>query len=258
MRRAFIIGSFAFFAAAFGQVRPADDSSGTVSILTTPAGADVYVDSMFLGKSPVRSIPVKQGRHMVRAYYPSVFSWKSLSVVDSIDVAQGRSLKKHVLMGTVLRVQADPPGSTVTLGGALAGTAPLYLQSPEILHEDILISKLGYDTLVIPFGELSRSFIHVRLHPRPGSLRDLSAGGIVSSTPTTDHWLTYASGATMIASGVVSAYLKDRANRAFDSYMITKDAGGLSATRRLDTGAAAALAVSQISFAILAYILLSE
>ncbi len=257
MKLIFTIGLFAFSSGALGQARSADDSLKAISIVTTPAGADVYVDSTFVGKSPLRNIPVAKGRHILKAYYPSVFSWNPLVAVDSVEVFQGVNPEKQVVMGTLLRVQTDPPGGTVLLGGAIAGTTPLYLQSPELLRDYLQISKLGYDTLVVPMSDENSGYIKARLRPRAGFPHG-AAPGLTQGPPTPDHWLTYASGATMIGSGVLSAYLKDRANKEFDRYMSTKDPGSLSATRRLDKGAAVALAVSQISFAILAYILISE
>lgn len=257
MRMMFFISLLALCSVAVAQVRPADDSLASVSIVTTPAGADVYVDSIFVGKSPLRNISITKGRHFIRAFYPSVFSWNPLIVVDSLEAMQGSSTEKQIVLGTHLRVQTDPAGSTVTIGGTIAGTTPLYLLSPELIRENLFISMPGYDTLVVPIGDQSAGTVVAKLSPRAGSLRG-TAPGVATGSPTSDHWLTYASGGAMIGSGVLSAYLKDRANREFDRYLNTNDPGTLSLTRRLDKGAAAALAVSQISFAVLVYILLSE
>ena len=257
MRMMFFIGLFAMCSVAEAQVASADDSLASVSIVTTPVGADVYVDSVFVGKSPLQNISILKGRHTIKAFYPSVFSWNPLIVVDSLEVVQGANPEKQMALGTHLRVQTDPSGSTVTIGGTIAGTTPLYLQSPELIRENLFITKLGYDTLEVPIVDQNAGFLFARLNPKSGFPRGTNPG-VVPGAPTSDQWLTYASGATMIGSGVLSAYLKDRANREFDRYMNTKDPGSLSLTRRLDKGAAAALVVSQISFAVLAYILLSE
>ena len=257
MRRMSFIVLFAMCSVAVAQIRPANDLLPSVTIVTTPAGADIYVDSVYVGKSPLRNFSVVQGSHFIKAFYPSVFSWNPLIVVDSLEVVPGANSEKQIILGTQLRVQTDPAGSTVTIGGTIAGTTPLYLQLPGLVRENLFISKLGYDTLVVPIGDQHAGSVVAKLNPRAGFPRG-TISGVAGGVPNSDQWLTYASGATMIGSGVLSAYLKDRANREFDRYMSTKDPGSLSATRRLDKGAAAALAVSQISFAILAYILLSE
>lgn len=62
----------------------------------------------------------------------------------------------------------------------------------------------------------------------------------------------------MIVSGVLSAYLKDQANREFDRYLQSRDPAQLTSTRRLDRASAITLAISQVSFAVLTYLLLSE
>ena len=256
MKKTIIVGLFVYGSLAMGQVPPAGDSLASLSIVTTLPGADVYIDSMFVGKSPLRNVSVSKGRHLLRAYYPSVFSWNPRIVVDSVEVWEGANPEKQIVMGTSLRVHTDPPGSTVTIGDEVAGTTPLYLQFPQVLQENLLITKPGYDTLVVPIGGQTEGYVHAALNPKAGFPR--GANGIATRTPGADHWLTYASGATMIGSGVLAAYLKDRANKEFERYMVSRDPGNLSVTRRLDKGSAAALAVSQISFAILAYILLAE
>jgi hypothetical protein len=219
-------------------------------------GADVYVDSVYVGKSPLRNVSVPKGRRLLRVFYPSVFSWNPRIVVDSVEVLEGANPVKQIAIGTVLRVHTDPAGSTVTIGGGVAGTTPLYLQFPEVLQESLHISKHGYDTLVVPIDGQNAGYVRAVLTARPGFAD--GSNSIAARAATADQWLTYASGATMIGSGVLAAYLKDRANKEFEHYMVSRDPGSLSATRRLDKGSAAALTVSQISFAILAYILLAE
>ncbi|MCX6144801.1 MAG: hypothetical protein NTZ35_16470 [Ignavibacteriales bacterium] len=74
----------------------------------------------------------------------------------------------------------------------------------------------------------------------------------------TDHWPTYVSGLTMILSGVTSAYFKDQANKEFGRYLLSKNPASLSTTNKLDREAAISLVISQMSFVVLSYLLLSE
>lgn len=245
-------------AVAMGRSQPASDSLGTLTITTNPSGADIYIDSLFVGKSPLRNLQLTAGRHAVRAFYPSVFSWDPLVVMDSLTVVSGLNSEKRITLGTLLRVQTSPSGSTAAIGGAIVGTTPLTLRSTEISRQTLALVKTGYDTLTVAMDAAEGDLLRVRLTPRSISSGGAMAAKRQSAHLTADHWLTYTSTATMIGSGVLSAYLKDRANREFDRYLSTKDPGSLSTTRRLDKGAAAALVVSQISFAVLAAILLSE
>ncbi len=70
--------------------------------------------------------------------------------------------------------------------------------------------------------------------------------------------LGYAAGATMIISGVLSAYLKTKSDKDFDSYVVSHDPALLSSTQRLDKLAGASLFVTELSLGALMYLLLSE
>lgn len=243
-----------------GQTRPAGDSLATVSIVTEPSGADVYIDSTFVGKSPLESIPVSSGSHSIKAFYPSVLAWNAVVRRDSLEVLGGEKLQKKLTMGNVLTVQSDPSGGIVTYRRSVLGSTPLYLHFSSPAAGSLLIRKPGFDSLRVPLGEVNGGLIRVQLQAMSGSNGGIHAGDVFQGDGrlASDHLLAYVSGATMLVSGITSAYLKDRANHKFDLYQQTYNPADLSSTRRFDHGAAATLIVSEISFAILAYLLLSE
>jgi hypothetical protein len=136
---------------------------------------------------------------------------------------------------------------------------PLYVRGASSIAGNLIIQKSGYDSLTVPSNEIKQGFLRLQLRPAggPGATRssgDLRGPDLVA----TDHWPTYVSGLTMIVSGVTSAYLKDQANKEFDRYLVSKNPASLSTTNRLDRGAAISLVISQISFVVLSYLLLSE
>lgn len=71
-------------------------------------------------------------------------------------------------------------------------------------------------------------------------------------------WIGYGAGAAMIVSGITAAYLKDQANKNFDTYIQTRDPGALAATQRLDRQAGVALTITEVSLGVLLYLFLSE
>lgn len=71
-------------------------------------------------------------------------------------------------------------------------------------------------------------------------------------------WSEYAAGATMILSGTLSAYLKTNSDNYFDSYVANRDPNLLSKVRRLDQWAGVSLIISELSFGVLTYLLLSD
>jgi hypothetical protein len=243
----------------FSQTSVRSDSLGTVAVVTDPPGADLFIDSMYVGKSPLLSAAIERGSHRIRAFYPSMFSWNATVTEDTIAIVAAGNLRKHMVLGRTLNVQTEPPGSTVLLNGTFLGTTPLYFCNVSSQTGNLTIQKTGYDSLFISSGEIKEGYIRLHLRPIeiPGAA--LSAGDLRGpDLLATDHWPTYVSGLAMIVSGVTSAYLKDQANKEFDRYLVSKNPASLSTTNRLDRGAAISLAISQISFVVLSYLLLSE
>jgi hypothetical protein len=244
----------------FGQVHSSADSTGLATITTEPAGADVYVDSILVGKSPLKGLVVSRGAHLVKAYYPSVFAWNAVMKQDSLTVSGSDEQKMNLVLGTAVRILSDPPGGIVQYEGTDLGTTPLFVRLTSQITGDLVVQKEGYDSLLLSPSELQQSLLRVRLTPKHESglqERPSDVVGVNGRIPK-DYVMAYASGATMIASGVASAYIKDRANKHFDLYLQTNNPADLTSARRLDRGAAATLILSQISFAVLAYFLLAE
>jgi hypothetical protein len=212
-----------------------------------------------VGKAPTKEVRIAAGLHIVRAFYPSVFAWNAVVTQESLSVVNGGIAEKRMNVGEVVRVQSDPSDGIVRHEGRTLGSTPLYARLPSPLAGDLMIERDGFDSLRVPLAEIKNGLIRVRLRSRSGVEGSVPGDGLVmNENLATDHWLTYASGTTMIFSGVVSAYLKDRANRHFDAYSLTNNPADLSRTRTLDRQAATALIISEISFAVLAYLLLSD
>jgi hypothetical protein len=218
----------------YGQVSSSADSTGLVTITTDPAGADVYVDSILVGKSPLKRLIVSGGAHLVKAYYPSVFAWNAVMKQDSLTVSGSDEQKMNLVLGTAVRILSDPPGGIVQYEGIDLGATPLFVRLTSQITGDLVVLKDGYDSLLLSPSKLEQSLLRVRLTAKQES------------------------GLQVRPSGVASAYIKDRANRHFDLYLQTNNPADLTSARRLDRGAAATLIISQISFAVLAYFLLAE
>jgi len=61
-------------AKALAENAPATDEAGTVSLSTTPDGADVYVDGQFNGNSPA-TLKLKPGKHTIRVSMTGYSDW---------------------------------------------------------------------------------------------------------------------------------------------------------------------------------------
>jgi hypothetical protein len=192
MKTLLIIASTLLFSGLSGQTKPSSDSTGTASLVTEPAGADVYVDSMFVGKSPLKGLTLTRGLHRIRAFYPSVFAWNAIVLQDSLEVSGAGQPEKRLTFGAVLRVLSDPPNGTVRYGGSELGPTPLYTRLPSMNASDLVIQKEGYDSLRVPAGEIKGGLLKVQLSPLSGSgisSRPSDVLGVNGSIPR-DHMMT--------------------------------------------------------------------
>ncbi len=231
----------------------------SLTLETNPSGADVFIDSSYIGKTPLVDHRLAPGVHVLRLFYPSALTWHAIAKSETLHVAAGSRIVRHVELGTFARIVSDPAGGKVFFDGLELGRTPLVLRNLHPLKGEVVIEKEGYVPQRIDLGFSPVPFI-VKLQAESETLTS-TQGEILPADHmlgASDHWLTYASASSMIVSGVVSAYLKNKANSDFDRYLLTKDPAYLASTRRLDTWAAASLVVTQISFAVLTYILLSE
>jgi hypothetical protein len=259
MTKSLIIASALVCSSLFSQTAPRSDSLATVTLLTDPPGADLYIDSTYVGKSPLQQMSIQRGSHRIKAFYPSVFSWNASVKEEALEVPDTGNCEKRLVLERTLTIQTEPPEGDVLYNGKALGVTPLYVRGTSILGGNLVVQKSGYDSLTIPSNEIKEGFLRLQLRPAggPGATRpegDLRGPDLVA----TDHWPTYVSGLTMIFSGVTSAYFKDQANREFDRYLLSKDPASLSRTNKLDREAAISLVISQISFVVLSYFLLRE
>jgi hypothetical protein len=258
MTKSLIIASVLLCSSLFGQTPSRPDSVGTLTVLTDPPGADIFIDSSYVGKSPLQNISVQRGSHRIRAYSPSVLSWNALVTEEAVEVVGVLTIEKRLLLGKTLTIQTEPPNGNVLYGGKNLGVTPLYFSVEPFSSGHLTIQKSGFDSVVVPFNDIKEGFLRLQLRPSVGSNAGSSGDLRGMDLVATDHWPTYVSGLSMIVTGVTSAYLKDQANREFSRYLVSKDPAGLAATNKLDRGAAISLVISQISFVVLSYFLLTE
>ena len=228
---------------------------GRLSVYSEPTGAEMYLDSSYVGRTPVAESEVLEGMHRIRLFTPSARDWNAIPRFETVRVAEGEQVRKTVELGTSLTVHSIPYGAEVFLNGENLGTTPLYYRTPRTVKAEIILRKQGFEPKTI---DASMPAGVVTLTPTD----DMNGGAEVEFEAAPDsefrRWGTYSSAAVMVISGVVAAYYKDRANNRFDSYLSTNDPGALASTERNDRRSAMALVFTQISFGVLSYLLLSE
>jgi hypothetical protein len=168
----------------------------SLSIATNRPGARVYLDSLFIGVTPITGIPIKPGEHALRVLDPRLTSWGNTNITKDF------------------RVQAGE-GKVLNFG---------------LTEEPTKLPAKMTDGII--------------------SLKKVDIG--TSNTP-----LYVVAGSGLLA-GISAAYLKEKADRIFGDYQISGDPSLWERTSTYDKLSRVSMIIFELSFAALAYLLLSE
>ncbi|MBI4417277.1 MAG: PEGA domain-containing protein [Ignavibacteriales bacterium] len=230
--------------------------AGRLTVLSEPPGAEVYLDSVHIGATPVRSVEVREGSHDIRVAFPSLLQWNAHLRTDSVHIREGEEISVEFEFGSVFNVHTMPSGATVYYQDRILGTTPLYHRSSESLRSALRIRKEGYEDLLVE-PAASGKIWRLKSPDHSGLPEaDLMVESSVERGGT--RLATYIAAGSMVVSGVAAAYFKQQADYRFNLYASTRSDRHLNATRRYDSYSGVALVFTEVSFAVLAYLLLSE
>jgi len=175
----------------------------------------------------------------------------------------------------ILSIHSEPEGAEIYQGSRLIGVTPIdsliVMQGIHIYRsfypsarfwnpvsslDTVLVLSSQKNMCLVRFGVLANNGIFKRQVITPE--HEPAASYSPSVADNDRSWIGYASGATMIVTGAASAYLKTNSDNYFNTYISNRDPNLLSKVRRLDRWAGISLFISEISFGVLTYILLSE
>jgi hypothetical protein len=121
-----VLAAVGFAAAKVGwSTSTSTPEPGVLTVESTPAGIDVYVDGTLKGKTPL-TIPVASGEHRVK-----LARGKATHTVP-VTIEEGKEHVERVAWSKVrqaggLSVTSQPPGAKVYVNGTLQGETPLEL-----------------------------------------------------------------------------------------------------------------------------------
>jgi hypothetical protein len=140
-----------------------------MNVSTAPAGGYVTIDGRYVGTTPMTTIEVTAGRHVL-----SVRKEGFVTLMDTVVTVQGDTLVRHVTLDPAceLLVESDPPGAAVHINNRFRGATPLRLPEMREGRYSVVLTAQKHirwsDSVTIVLG--TPASIHGRLQPMTGSI----------------------------------------------------------------------------------------
>jgi hypothetical protein len=136
-----VLAVVGFAAFKFGFSSEVTVEPGMLTVESTPAGSQVFVDEELKGKTPL-TIPVAAGKHELK------LTRRGLTYEKSIVIEEGKTRVERYAWSRArqpgrggLRVSSEPPGAKVYVDGKLQGETPLDLPNTPVGSHTVTIES---------------------------------------------------------------------------------------------------------------------
>ncbi|ASJ03497.1 hypothetical protein A3L09_09605 [Thermococcus profundus] len=171
--------------------------TATVKVLSTPIGAEVYLDGESIGKTP-GNFTIPSGSHTITLHLDGY-----LNYTTAVTVSPGETKVVNATLIPIpakLSINSTPSGASVYINGSYKGETPLTLNlTPGVYN--VTISKQGYDnyttTITLNPGEnrrikakLTHLTGYITVYTTPGNATVYIDGKEVGKTPLIKYNIT--------------------------------------------------------------------
>ena len=226
-----------------------------ISVVSSPERVRIYIDSLFSGFAPRESIKVTAGRHILRFVHPDNSDWSLRTVTKPVSVNPYEHITVQVKFPGSCHITTNPFGADLNVGDSLYGRTPFILP---VAGESIIISlsKERYN----PIAEtVDRNLPRIHFDLQRSGLAEKDAeSAYLQSVARGPEIPLYISAGTTVLAGAAAAYFKIKADNRYSEYQKRGDPGALDRVRRLDRAAGVSLIISEMSFFLLSYLLISR
>jgi hypothetical protein len=151
---------------------PPPPTTGTVNVTSDPSGADVKLDGVLKGTTPLAITGVSPGTHTLR-----VEKTGYLPFTAPVDVTGGATTSVHAVLDPVppvvvngtIEVTSSPTGAGVSLDGMYRGTTPLVIPDVSNGIHTLRLEESGYipweEPVIVTAGETT--YVHATLTTVP-------------------------------------------------------------------------------------------
>lgn len=248
-----------FFFSSLNLLNAQQDSSiYSLSVTSFPDNYDVYVDSVFIGKTPVTNCKLKPSIYILKIMnWGELRSWENESKIVTLN------LKGDTIINVSFRneyfINTIPSNASVIKNDSTLGFTPLRLFTKEKLTGSLILRKDGYleKTINIENFDFGKS-ISETLTPSSIAKNDVWKDKNTNFNTKRNFPLIIGLGA-LIAGGTFGTFnFKSKANDAYDRYINTYNQVDYDESKTNDTYSTIFLIATEITLGFLVYYLFGD
>ncbi len=197
------------------------NEKGTLTVASEPEQCWVRIDSVLVGKTPLRNLELPVGEHIVIVYPPQNGLWNIEEKTYNISISNDSPTDLNAVFRNPVFINTMPYGATLFSDTTNFGNTPLYLSFEENRGKSFRLIKNGYKPyefrLTSPasiLAELEQDANYRKETPKPQLL------GLIRRSHLKSKFTLLAAS---VASSWASFILKNKANKNFDKYEASSD-----------------------------------
>ena len=248
-----------FLLSLFYDTSQAQDSTNTVtlSVLCNLDDANIFLDSISLGKPPVGNFKTERGKYTLIITNPDASNkWAVENFKKEIEIVSDTTIS--INFAEFYYINSDPFNAEVFNNGALLGLTPLRLTLESPLSGELLFKKDQYvdETYRLSPLDTSRSIFVKLKENRYGQTNPIVFKNKETNFKTGRNFLAIGSlGVGTLISAVSAIYFKNQANNSYDVYKQTFNHSDLDDSNRYDVYSIVSLIIMQGAIGGLIYFL---
>jgi len=140
---------------------------GSLSVISEPSGAGVYLDGIAIGNTPLIVPKVTPGGRELRVSIPSFDS-----LIQKVEIIGDKETSVNAILGGEINISSFPQGAQVYIDGVYSGLTPIKTDSIPTGSHQIRLAKERYTdrevTVILERGQEKE--LNIRLIPMKGSI----------------------------------------------------------------------------------------
>ena len=167
-----------------------ENQTGTLDVSSTPSGANIYLNSVLMGQTPLSLTNVSEGNHtlnLTKEGYNDYVAIVGVTVNQTTTVnATLTALPLPITTGT-LAVSSVPSGANIYLNNALKGQSPLTILNLSAGNYTLNLTKSGYNDYAATVAVVAEQTTNVNVSlvalPQPNETVITTGTLFVNSSP---------------------------------------------------------------------------